>query len=113
MDVSRISEPQAPESSTSLLQRVFPVRRHEVLTVLLLAVNVFVLLSTYYLLKVVREPLIGDTGAEAEGAVAGAGLLVAGDTLSRVVLAPVELPVGPLMVVLGVPLFLWLLREAV
>jgi iron complex transport system permease protein len=46
-------------------------------------------------------------------AVAGAGLLVAGDTLSRVVLAPIELPVGPLMVVLGVPLFLWLLREAV
>ena len=46
-------------------------------------------------------------------AVAGAALLVAGDTLSRVVLAPIELPVGPLMVVLGVPLFLWLLREAV
>ena len=30
-----------------------------------------------------------------------------------VVLAPIELPVGPLMVVLGVPLLLWLLREAV
>ena len=27
-------------------------------------------------------------------------------------LAPIELPVGPLMVVLGVPLFLWLLRES-
>jgi iron complex transport system permease protein len=46
-------------------------------------------------------------------ALAGAGLLVAGDTLSRVVLAPIELPVGPLMVVLGVPLFLWLLKDAV
>ena len=46
-------------------------------------------------------------------ALAGAALLVAGDTLARVVLAPIELPVGPLMVVLGVPLFLWLLREAV
>jgi len=46
-------------------------------------------------------------------AVAGAALLLAGDTLARVILAPVELPVGPLMVVLGVPLFLWLLREAV
>ncbi len=46
-------------------------------------------------------------------AVAGAALLVAADTLARVVMAPIELPVGPLMVVLGVPLFLWLLREAV
>jgi iron complex transport system permease protein len=46
-------------------------------------------------------------------AIAGAALLVAGDTLSRVLLAPVELPVGPLMVVLGVPLFLWLLKDAV
>ena len=46
-------------------------------------------------------------------ALAGAALLLAADTLARVVLAPIELPVGPLMVVLGVPLFLWLLREAV
>ncbi|WP_245971841.1 FecCD family ABC transporter permease [Solirubrobacter pauli] len=46
-------------------------------------------------------------------AITGAALLVAADTLARVVLAPIELPVGPLMVVLGVPLFLWLLREAV
>jgi iron complex transport system permease protein len=46
-------------------------------------------------------------------ALAGAALLLAGDTLARVVLAPRELPVGPLMVVLGVPLFLWLLRKAV
>jgi iron complex transport system permease protein len=46
-------------------------------------------------------------------ALAGAALLTGADTLARVVLAPIELPVGPLMVVLGVPLFLWLLREAV
>ncbi len=46
-------------------------------------------------------------------ALAGAALLLAGDTLARTVLAPRELPVGPLMVVLGVPLFLWLLRKAV
>ncbi len=45
-------------------------------------------------------------------AIAGAALLVTGDTLARVVLAPRELPVGPFMVVLGVPLFLWLLRRA-
>ena len=39
-------------------------------------------------------------------ALAAAALLLAGDTLARTVLAPIELPVGPLMVVLGVPLFL-------
>ena len=46
-------------------------------------------------------------------ALTGAALLIAADTLARAVLAPIELPVGPLMVVLGVPLFLWLLRESV
>ena len=46
-------------------------------------------------------------------ALIGAGLVVVGDTISRVILAPREIPVGPLMVVIGVPLFLWLLRKAV
>jgi iron complex transport system permease protein len=46
-------------------------------------------------------------------AVGGAALLVAGDTLARTVKPPLELPVGPFMVVLGVPMFLWLLRKAV
>jgi iron complex transport system permease protein len=46
-------------------------------------------------------------------ALGGATLLVLGDTLARVVRAPIEMPVGPLMVLLGVPLFLWLLRRAV
>jgi len=46
-------------------------------------------------------------------ALLGAALLLAGDTLARVVLAPIELPVGPFMVLLGVPLFLALLRRAV
>ncbi|MBL9016568.1 MAG: MFS transporter [Myxococcales bacterium] len=73
MDVSRISEPQAPDTSTSLLQSVFPVRRHEVLTVLLLAINVFVLLTTYYLLKVMREPLILLGGGAELKAYASAG----------------------------------------
>jgi iron complex transport system permease protein len=45
-------------------------------------------------------------------ALVGAALLLAGDTLARTVLAPIELPVGPFMVVLGVPVFLWLLRSA-
>jgi len=46
-------------------------------------------------------------------AVGGAALLVLADTLARVVLAPIEVPVGPFMVLLGVPLFLWLLRKVV
>jgi iron complex transport system permease protein len=46
-------------------------------------------------------------------ALGGATLLVVGDTLARTVRSPIEMPVGPLMVVIGVPLFLWLLRKAV
>jgi len=46
-------------------------------------------------------------------ALAGAALLTAGDTLARTIAAPVEMPVGPFLVILGVPLFLWLLRKAV
>ena len=39
------------------------VRRGEAATALLLALNVFILLSAYYLLKVTREPLILQSGA--------------------------------------------------
>jgi iron complex transport system permease protein len=46
-------------------------------------------------------------------AVAGAALLTGGDVVARTITAPLELPVGPMMVVIGVPLFLWLLRRAV
>jgi iron complex transport system permease protein len=46
-------------------------------------------------------------------ALAGAALMMAGDTLARTIAAPIELPVGPLMVLIGVPLFLWLLRRSV
>jgi len=46
-------------------------------------------------------------------ALGGSALLLAGDTLARTVKAPIELPVGPFMVVIGVPLFLFLLRRAV
>ncbi len=44
-------------------------------------------------------------------ALAGSTLLVAGDVLARVVAAPIVLPVGPFMVILGVPVFLYLLRR--
>ena len=44
-------------------------------------------------------------------ALAGAALLVASDLVSRVVIAPVELPVGAFTALLGVPFFLSLLRR--
>lgn len=46
-------------------------------------------------------------------ALVGAALLTAGDVFARTIKAPLELPVGPMMVAIGVPLFLWLLRKAV
>jgi iron complex transport system permease protein len=44
-------------------------------------------------------------------ALAGAAFLVSADTLARVVLAPIELPVGALTSLIGGPLFLVLLRR--
>ena len=39
----------------------------------------------------------------------GAGFLVACDVLARVLLAPIELPIGVITAVIGGPFFLWLL----
>ncbi len=44
-------------------------------------------------------------------ALAGGALLVLADTLARTVLAPRQLPVGALTALIGVPLFLYLLRR--
>ena len=44
-------------------------------------------------------------------ALAGAILLVVADTLSRIVLAPTELPVGIITAIVGVPFFISLLRQ--
>jgi len=41
----------------------------------------------------------------------GAAVLVASDTLARMLLSPVELPVGVVTALAGVPFFLWLLRR--
>lgn len=46
-------------------------------------------------------------------ALAGGSLLVLADTLARTILAPQQLPVGILTAILGVPLFLYLLRREV
>ncbi len=44
-------------------------------------------------------------------ALAGGALLVLADTLARTLVAPTQLPVGVLTALVGVPLFLWLLRR--
>jgi iron complex transport system permease protein len=42
-------------------------------------------------------------------ALAGGGLLTLADTLGRTVVAPMQLPVGAVMAVLGAPAFMWIL----
>lgn len=44
-------------------------------------------------------------------ALLGGSLLVIADTLARTLLAPMQLPVGVLTALIGVPIFLWLLRR--
>jgi len=60
-----------------MLRKLMPFKPGEVVTTLVLTANVFVLLTCYYLLKVVREPLIllGGGGAELK-AYASAGQTV-------------------------------------
>ena len=43
-------------------------------------------------------------------ALAGGALLTFADTVARTLVAPAQLPVGVLTALVGVPLFLWLLR---
>ncbi len=45
-------------------------------------------------------------------AVAGGALLTLADTAARTLIAPAQLPVGVLTAIVGVPLFLWLLRRS-
>jgi iron complex transport system permease protein len=44
-------------------------------------------------------------------ALAGGALLTLADTAARTLFAPAQLPVGVLTAIIGVPLFLWLLRR--
>ncbi|MBL9054811.1 MAG: iron chelate uptake ABC transporter family permease subunit, partial [Rhodobacteraceae bacterium] len=39
----------------------------------------------------------------------GAALLIAADTVSRLVVSPAELPIGIIMALIGAPVFLWIL----
>ncbi|MEO7736346.1 MAG: Npt1/Npt2 family nucleotide transporter, partial [Kofleriaceae bacterium] len=67
------AEVAAPTGFRRLLAVFAPVKRSEVLTVIVLTVNVFVLLTCYYVLKVVREPLILLGGGAELKAYASAG----------------------------------------
>ena len=44
-------------------------------------------------------------------ALLGAAIVTLSDTFARVILAPVELPVGIIMAIIGAPFFLFLLRR--
>lgn len=75
------TEEPAASAIDRVMRAVAPVRRGEGLTAALLAVNVFVLLTCYYVLKVLREPMIllGGGGAELKAyASAGQTLLLLG-----------------------------------
>ena len=71
-----------PSALRRLLSVLAPVKPGELATVVMLTVNVFVLLTCYYVLKVLREPLIllgGGGGAELKAyASAGQTLLLLG-----------------------------------
>jgi ATP:ADP antiporter, AAA family len=69
-------EIEAPTGLRRLLSVFAPVKRSEVITVVILSVNVFVLLTCYYVLKVVREPLILLGGGAELKAYASAGQAV-------------------------------------
>jgi AAA family ATP:ADP antiporter len=62
-----------PSALRRLLAVFAPVKRSEILTVVMLTVNVFVLLTCYYVLKVLREPLILLGGGAELKAYASAG----------------------------------------
>jgi AAA family ATP:ADP antiporter len=56
----------------NLLRLFADVRGGEAPTVLLLLLNLFIAMTAYYVLKVVREPLIADTGEELASLIEGA-----------------------------------------
>ena len=73
MDYGFASEAAEHGTVGRWLHKVFPVKRDEAVTVALLTLNVFVLLTCYYVLKVVREPLILLGGGAELKAYASAG----------------------------------------
>ena len=62
-----------PSLLRRLIGKIAPVKRDELLTVVILTLNVFVLLTCYYVLKVLREPMILLGGGAELKAYASAG----------------------------------------
>jgi len=73
VDLTPIVVSPPPAGIARLFAAFAPVKRAEVLTVALLSLNVFLLLTCYYVLKVVREPLILLGGGAELKAYASAG----------------------------------------
>jgi AAA family ATP:ADP antiporter len=61
VDIGHASAP-AEGGILGWLHKIFPVKRSEALTVALLGINSFTLMMCYYVLKVVREPLVIEGG---------------------------------------------------
>lgn len=78
LDEGRVKLPSSPSLLERVLSLIAPVKAGEGPTVLLMTLNVFLLLTAYYFLKVLREPLIlVGGGAELKSyASAGQALLV-------------------------------------
>src|ERR1043166_11649 len=71
--IAMIARPTGLRRVMRLLASLAPIERGELITVVLLMINVFVLLTCYYVLKVVREPLILLGGGAELKAYASAG----------------------------------------
>src|ERR1043166_7216160 len=71
--IAMIARPTGLRRLAQLLASLVPVRAGEWVTVVILTLNVFVLLTCYYVLKVVREPLILLGGGAELKAYASAG----------------------------------------
>ena len=67
------AETRAPGWPERLLRPFAEVRAGEALTALVLAATIFLILTSYYLLKVIREPLILLSGGAEVKAYAAAG----------------------------------------
>jgi ATP:ADP antiporter, AAA family len=67
-----VDRAKQPSLAYRLIQSVAPIRPGEAASALLLLVNIFVLLTSYYVLKVIREPLIlASGGAELKAYASG------------------------------------------